>query len=154
MKISTVFLAGLGATVLCSPFALSAEACNGKALRAPITSINSAVTGTATICIGEDGVRGKLAADNLTAGHGYTSWFFYSHGQVSSDPGRFDSVVPEEDDATMRGHVGGLVVESGAMIRLFIFDHPSFGSSDVTRAENLLTPNGGSPVAKAVFIIP
>jgi len=154
-KIATVLLV-LWLSLLFPSLALANDDqdCNGTRLEVNVTSVNSSVSGTAAICIGEDGVRGKLKADGLTVGHGYTVWFFYGEGMNVAPPGRFDSTVAEDDSATFRGHVGGLQVSSGATITLFVFHHPSLGPNNVTRAQNLLTPSGASPAAKAVFNIP
>lgn len=134
-------------------------------LKVDVTALNnSGVSGTATVDIGEDGLRGKLKADGLAPGHGYTVWFFYLEGSSQAGPGRFDSNVAEDDDLIFRGHVGGLRVSSGATVKLLVFDHPDLTAlpptcsarpaTNVARANNLLTPACGSPAAQAVFTIP
>jgi hypothetical protein len=124
-------------------------------LEVTVTSLNgSGVSGVATVDISDDGLRGKLKAQNLTPGHGYTVWFFYMQDGATGGPGRFDSTIAESGEVTFRGHVGGLQVSSGATVKLLIFEHPSLGTTDVTRAANLLTPVGGSAVGQAVFTIP
>jgi hypothetical protein len=62
--------------------------------------------------------------------------------------------VAEDSDFTFRGSVGGLRASSGATIKLVIFDHPDLGPTNATRANNVLTPVGGSMAAQAVFSIP
>jgi hypothetical protein len=124
-------------------------------LEVTVTDFNgSGVSGIATIDISDDGLRGKLKAQNLTPGHGYTVWFFYIQDGATAGPGRFDSTVAESGEVTFRGHVGGFQVSSGATVILRIFEHPNLGTTNVTRAANLLTPAGGSRVGDAVFTIP
>jgi len=136
-------------------FAKTEDDASDLKLTADVTAANgSGISGTATIHIGEDGLRGKLRADNLKVGHAYTVWFFLFQGSAQGGPGRFDSTVAEDDDFTFRGHVGGLRASSGDTIKLVIFDHPSLGASNATRANNLLTPAGGSLAGQALFTIP
>jgi hypothetical protein len=124
-------------------------------LKVRLTQVNnSGITGTAVLNISEDGLIGKVRADHLVPGHAYTVWLFYQEGDDVGGPGRFDSAVAENDDTTFRGRVRGLSVTSGAIVKLVVFDHPDLGQTNVTRADNLLTPNGGSSVAQAVFQIP
>ncbi len=156
-KTNPLVLAGavLTLSLICLPLARAKDDDDGLHLKVDVTTLNnSGVNGMATVDIGEDGLRGKLRADGLTPGHGYTVWFFYQEGADVGGPGRFDSSVPEDDEVTFRGHVGGLRVSSGATVKLLVFDHPNLGATNVTRAVNLLTPAGGSPVAQAVFTIP
>ncbi len=157
MKNSRGLLVVLGFLLICPSLALADEdkSCNGTKLKVDVTSLGgSGVTGTATVCIGDDGLRGSLFAENLTVGHGYTVWFFYGEGTNFAPPGRFDSTVAADNDEIFRGHVGGLKVTGGATIKLKLFDHPSLGANNVTRAQNLLTPMGATPAAQAVFDIP
>jgi len=124
-------------------------------LEVTVTALNgSGVSGIATMDISDDGLRGKLKGQNLTPGHGYTVWFFYIQDGATGGPGRFDSTVADSGEVTFRGHVGGLQVSSGATVTLLIFDHLNLGTTNVTRAANLLTPAGGSAVGQAVFTIP
>ena len=123
----------------------------------------SGITGTATVTIGEEGLRGTLRADHLKVGHPYTVWFFYMDGSNVAGPGRFSSTVAQEDGFTFHGSVGGLHVSSGAVIKLVMFYHPDLTAvppacahmpaSDVARANNLLTPACAMPVAQAMFTI-
>jgi len=139
------------ASVVGLAFARAHDDSDGLQLQAPVTG---AVSGTAVVNIGEDGLRGRLKAENLQVGHAYTVWFFYFEGAAQGGPGRFDSTVAEDGDFTFRGRVGGLRVASGATIKLVVFDHPSLGPNNATRANNLLTPAGGSMAGQAVFTIP
>lgn len=127
----------------------------GLQLTTPVTGANgSGITGTATMSLGEDGLRGRLNATNLKTGHAYTVWLFYFEGNAQGGPGRFASTVAEDSDFIFRGSVGGLRASSGATIKLVMFDHPDLGPSNATRANNVLTPQGGSMAAQAVFSIP
>jgi hypothetical protein len=117
-------------------------------------NVTGAISGTAVVNIGEDSLRGRLKAENLQVGHAYSVWLFYFEGGVQGGPGRFDSTVAEDDDFTFRGRVGGLRVAGDGTIKLVIFDHPSLGPNNATRANNLLTPTGGLQVGQAVFAIP
>lgn len=136
------------------PFARSGDFRDVE-LSAAVTPANgSGIGGTATVTIDEDGLRGKLHAENLKVGHAYTVWMFYFQGNAQGGPGRFDSTVAEDDTFTFRGRVGGLRTSSGDVIKLVIFDHPDLGPNNATRANNLLTPQGGSMAAQAVFTTP
>jgi hypothetical protein len=61
-------------------------------------------------------------------GHAYTVWFFYLQAGATPSPGRFDSAVVAEDEATFAGHVG-MQLPSGSTIELLTFDH-KVASSD------------------------
>lgn len=136
-------------------FARSGSDSEDVQLTAAVTAANSSgISGSATVSVGEDGLRGRLKAENLTAGHAYTVWLFYFEGGAQGGPGRFASTVAEDSDFTFRGSVGGLRVSSGGTIKLVIFDHPNLGPNNATRANNVLTPAGGSMAAQAVFTIP
>ena len=136
-------------------FAKANDDPDGLQLTATVADANgSGITGTATVSLGEDGLRGRLRAENLKLGHAYTVWLFYFEGNAQGGPGRFASTVAEDSDLTFRGSIGGLQASSGATIKLVIFDHPSLGPTNATRANNVLTPTGGSMAAQAVFSIP
>lgn len=167
MKNFRGLLVVLGLLLICPSLALAGEdrGCDGTRLKADVTSLpGSGVTGTVTICIGEDGLRGKLKAENLTIGHGYTVWFFYTEDGKTGGPGRFDSTVAEDEDEIFRGHVGGLQVSSGGTIKLLVFDHPdltavppacsTMTATNVARANNLLTFACAKGVAQALINIP
>jgi hypothetical protein len=141
-------------SIMCLAFARASQN-SGIALQADVAELNnSGVTGRARVEISNEGLRGVLKARNLVPGHGYTVWFFYLEGTNQGGPGRFDSDVAETGEVTFHGHVGGLQASGGATIRLVIFDHPNLGTDNVTRANNLLTPAGGSAVGRAEFSIP
>jgi len=145
----------LSVSIMGLAFARSDDDSQDVQLRAAVTEANgSGISGIATVSIGEDGLRGRLKAENLQIGHAYTVWIFYFEGSAQGGPGRFDSTVAEDNDFTFRGRVGGLRAASGATIKLVIFDHPNLGANNATRANNLLTPMGGSMAAQAVFTIP
>ena len=145
----------LSVSVMGLAFARSGSDSEDMQLTAVVTAANgSGISGTATVNIGEDGLRGKLKAENLKVGHAYTVWCFYFEGNAQGGPGRFASTVAEDGDFTFRGSVGGLRVSSGATIKLVMFDHPDLGPNNATRANNVLTPVGGSMAAQAVFTMP
>lgn len=131
--------------------------CDDVILKVTLTPLGgSGVTGTAILCIGEDGARAQIKAENVNAGHLFTAWFFYkdSPTTLTSGPGRFDSLMSESDKVRFRGRVGGLAASSGAKITVRIFDHGTPSSNNAVRATNVLTATGGTGVADAVFIIP
>ena len=145
----------MSVSVIGLAFAKANDDPDGLQLTATVADANgSGITGTATVNLGEDGPRGRLKAENLKPGHAYTVWVFYLEGNAQGGPGRFASTVAEDSDFTFRGSVGGLQASSGATIKLVIFDHPSLGPTNATRANNVLTPTGGSMAAQAVFRIP
>lgn len=145
----------LSVSIMGLAFAKPNDDSDGLQLTGTVTGANgSGITGTATVSIGEEGLRGRLKAENLKVGHAYTVWLFYFEGSAQGGPGRFASTVAEDSDFTFRGTVGGLRASSGATIKLVIFDHPDLGPSNATRANNVLTPAGGSMAAQAVFSIP
>ena len=74
-KINPLILVGavLAFSVICLAFARANDDSDGLQLTATVTSANgSGITGTATVNIGEDGLRGRLKAENLKVGHAYT----------------------------------------------------------------------------------
>jgi len=145
----------LSVSIIGLAFAKANDDSDGLQLTAMVTGTNgSGITGTATVSLGEDGLRGRLKAENLKPGHAYTVWLFYFQGNAQGGPGRFASTVAEDSDFTFRGSVGGLRASSGATIQLVMFDHPDLGPTNATRANNVLTPMGGSPAAQALFPIP
>ena len=127
------------------------DACNRSVLKVPFTAIGaSGINGIATLCIGDEGVRGSIRTEGLKPGNAYTVWFFYN----TVTPGRFDSNVPDEERAKFSGHVGGLTAASGAKITLLMFDHGKASTDSNILALNLLTPAGGAPAAQAIFTVP
>jgi hypothetical protein len=126
-------------------------ACNGAVIHAAFTAIGlSTVNGSATLCIGSEGVRGTIMAEGLTVGNDYTVWFFYN----AVPPGRFDSDVADATRAKFEGRVRGLRVSTGATITLLMFDHGKASLDSNVLALNLLTPTGGTPAAQAIFTLP
>lgn len=131
--------------------------CDDVIVKTTLTDFGgSGVTGTAILCVGEDGASAQIKAENVNAGHLFTVWFFYMDSQFSatSGPGRFDSAMSEHDKVRFRGRVGGLAASSGATVRLRILDHGTPSSDNTVRATNVLTPTGGTRIADAVFSIP
>lgn len=141
------------------------EDCEGATFTAPVESLNnSGVTGTATLCISENGIHTRIAANNLTAGHPYTVWFLYFDDPLkclipghctpadftipAADPegvlGRYDSIVAGGSTGRFSGHVGGLQPSSGSVIAFAIFSHGSLSADGRLRARQLLTPQDPS----------
>ena len=157
----------LSLTVICTSSAAraeEAEECEGTTLTASLATINnSGVTGTATLCISEDGVHTRITAHNLTPGNPYTVWFVYfddpskclSPGQCTgadavapaADPegvlGRYDSITAKGSTGTFSGHVG-MQPSKGSVIVMPIFAHGSLSSDGHIRARQLLTPQDPS----------
>jgi hypothetical protein len=83
--------------------------------------------------------------------------------------GRYDSITAEESTGRFSGHVG-IQPSSGSVVVMPIFAHGSLSADGHIRARQLLTPQDpslgapglgtpsdgkkGSPVARAVFVIP
>jgi hypothetical protein len=136
------------------------EKCHGTKLTSPLLAENeSGVTGTATICITDGGVRAQVTANDLTAGNAYTLWFIYfddpskcivpagcTDADVftpTDDPegafGRYDSTVARNTFATFLGH-SGENPSSGAVISLEVVAHGAPAEDGKHRARQLLTP--------------
>ena len=146
----------LSVSVMSLAFASSSDDTQDVQLTAAVTAgtSGSGIIGTATVYIGEDGLRGRLDAHNLKVDHAYTVWMFDFAGTAQGGPGRFDSKVAEDGDFVFRGRVGGLRVSAGDRISLVIFDHPDLGPNNATHANKLLNPAGGWFAAKADFTAP
>lgn len=144
--------------------------CDGVTMTQSLKTLNSSgVTGTASLCIGANGVRGHINAASLTAANAYTVWFVYfdnpsncmNPGQCTpadtvlplANPegvfGRFDSTVANGDNTEFFGRVGGMQLSSGSEVHLPVFNHGAASTSDGRfRARELLTPqnpNLGAP---------
>jgi hypothetical protein len=141
--------------------AMAAEQkCNGKTLTAPLLAENqSGVTGTATLCITDGGVRAEVRAKALTAGSAYTLWFIYfdepskcivaaacTDADVftpGDDPegafGRYDSIVAHASSGSFMGH-SGLQPSSGSVVSLEVVAHGVPADDGKHRARQLLTP--------------
>src|SRR5712692_2865894 len=131
--------------------------CDDEILKTTLTALGgSGVTGTAILCIGEDGVRAQIKAENVNAGHLFTVWILYNDtpSGPTIGPGRLDSALSKQDKVRFHGRVGGLAASSGSAITLLVFDHGTPSSNNAVRASRVLTPMGGTPVARAVFDIP
>lgn len=114
--------------------------CDDHVMKGNLTDLdNSGLSGTARLCLGDDGASGGLRVEGTKAGHAYTVWFFYI--EAKSTVGRFDSTIAEGSTTKFAGRVGGLVPASGSVICFVVVDH-----GDVTamtpfmRAVNLLNP--------------
>ena len=167
---SILTLAVAGATsAVAAPSALAdpwfksapvSAAAQAGCLDAPlVTMANSGVTGTARLCISDDGVQAQVASSNLAAANAYTAWFVYfdqpssCQGQrcmppdvIGDDPpgvlGRMDGLVADGSGAaTFSGDYRGLRLVSGSEVHLPIFGHGPANTDDRrARARQLLTP--------------
>ena len=154
----------LSLMLTCTSAFAGAEECEGTALTASLMTLNnSGVTGTAKLCITENGVHTRITANNLTPGNPYTVWFVYfddpsrclTPGNCTStdtvmpaaDPegvlGRYDSITAKESTGTFSGHVG-MRPSSGSIIVMPIFAHGSLSTDGHIRARQLLTPQDPS----------
>src|SRR5215472_5037269 len=78
----------LSVSIIGLAFAKANDDPDGLQLTATVTDANSSgITGTATVSLGEDGLSGRLRAENLKPGHAYTVWLFYFGGERSRRPG-------------------------------------------------------------------
>src|SRR5262249_17412377 len=120
----------------------------------------SGVTGSARLCVLEDGVRAQIAAANLAADNAYTSWFVYfdrpstcKTAQLCSPPdltgedpagvvGRIDGLVADGRGAgAFEGALPGLRLASGSHVHLPTFGHGPANTEDYrARVRQLLTP--------------
>jgi hypothetical protein len=134
--------------------------CHGKKYIAPLVAENdSGITGSALVCIADDGVTAKVRANNLVAGDAYTLWFIYfdvpstclTPGSCNDadvftpldDPagsfGRYDSIVAGNAPFLFSGH-SGLQPSSGSVISLEIVAHGTLADDGKHRGRQLLTP--------------
>jgi len=106
----------------------------------PFPGVDSGLSGTARLCLGENGAAGRLRVEGTKAGHAYTVWFFYIE-QNGSTVGRLDSTVAEGSTTAFVGRVGGLVAANGSIICFVVVDHGDVTAmTPLMRATNLLTP--------------
>jgi hypothetical protein len=126
--------------------------CNGSVQKTHISALNhSGLSGTATLCLGDDGASARLRVEGVTPGHAYTAWFFYYEG-VSFVVARFDSALAGQSKLTLSARVGGLAAAIGSQIQLVVVDHGDVSSlTPFVRAQNVLTPAGKPFSAIAVF---
>ena len=159
--VSVVFASSLA--VICSANLATAAGtdCGGKVLKVAISPgpTQPPISGTATLCIEESGVRGEVAASDLFPGHAYTVWLVYfdnpdncqtpgacGHPDVISpyDPqgvlGRFSSGVADGSEMTFSGAINGLRLSTGSDVRLVILRHQMASDDNRARARQLLSP--------------
>lgn len=106
----------------------------------PFPGVDSGLSGTARLCLGDEGAGGRLQVVGTKAGHAYTVWFFYIE-QNGSVVGRLDSTVAEGSATAFAGRVGGLVAANGSVICFVVVDHGDVSAmTPLMRATNLLTP--------------
>jgi hypothetical protein len=124
-----------------------------------VTMADSGVTGTARLCIGDDGVQAHVATSNLATDNAYTAWFVYFDrpsncktqpcmppDAIGEDPagvlGRMDALVADSSGAgAFAGDFRGLRLSSGSQVHLPIYGHGPASTDDYrARARQLLTP--------------
>ena len=163
MKSIISVLSALTLAVLCSanPATAAGNDCAGTVLKADIGPgpTQPPITGTATLCIEDSGVRGQVEAADLFPGHAYTVWIVYfdnpdncqmpgacSHPDVISpyDPqavlGRFSSGIPSGSKMIFSGAINGLRLSSGSDVRLVILRHQMASDDNRELARQLLSP--------------
>ena len=110
--------------------------CDDNVMKGNLTTLNnSGLTGTAKLCLGDDGAAGRLRVEGTVPGHAYTVGFFYID-QDGSVVGRMDSTVAEGSTTAFAGRVGGLVAASGSVICFVVVDHGDV--TDVTKVTPLM----------------
>jgi hypothetical protein len=136
---------------------------------------NSGIVGNAELCLGEQGVRASVQADNLSDGNAYTTWMVYfDHPSdcsakpctpadaVGDDPAgvvsRIDGLIADGGPETFAGMYRNLRLSRGGEVHIPIFSH-GVASADDHRAlaRQLLTPQdpglgvmGGAPADGAL----
>jgi hypothetical protein len=124
-----------------------------------VTMADSGVTGTARLCIGDDGVQAHVATRNLATDNAYTAWFVYFDrplncktqpcmppDAIGEDPvgvlGRMDALVADSSGVgAFEGDLRGLRLSSGSQVHLPIYGHGPASTDDYrARARQLLTP--------------
>jgi len=137
--------ASIATCLILAPASLLAQNtdCNRSVQKADITALNnSGLSGTAMLCIGDDGASAQLHVEGTVPGHAYTAWFFYFEG-TNVVVNRFDSALAAQSTTIFSARVGGLAPASGSKIRLVIVDHGDVSAlSSFMRAVNVLTPAG------------
>jgi len=127
--------------------------CNGGIANADITALNnSGLSGTAMLCLGDEGASARLRVEGTIPGHAYTAWFLYIEGNNVA-VNRFDSALAAQSTTTFSARVGGLAPAIGSSeIHLVVVDHGDVsGLTSFNRARNVLTPAGKPFSAVAVF---
>lgn len=121
----------------------------------------NAITGNATMCAGEEGIKGKITAQHLVPGDAYTIWFVYFDNpgacaipnncsgadlvNPAADPvgvfGRFSSAVADDDgNARFSGAVNNFSPSAGSQVWFALFQHGPASSDPKARSRQLLTP--------------
>lgn len=154
----------LGFWFVCSSAnAMAGEKCSGLALQQAVTDegTGSGITGNATLCADDHGVRAEMELENLTPGVAYTVWFVYfddpSQCRKPQECGPPD-VSMGDDPVGVLGRIYGFVadesgkrefaadlpdfrISSESHIHLSLFGHGMANDSDGRfRARQLLTP--------------
>jgi hypothetical protein len=149
--------ASIATCLLFAPASLLAQNtdCNKSIQKADFTTLNSSgLSGTAMLCIGDNGASANLRVEGTVPGHGYTAWFFYIEG-ASVVVNRFDSALAAQTSTIFSARVGGIAPASGSKIRLVVVDHGDLaGLTSFVRAQNVLTPAGKPFSAQVDFVQP
>jgi hypothetical protein len=144
-RVKFIAAASIATCLLVAPASLLAQNtdCNRSVQKADIAALNnSGLSGTAMLCIGDNGASAQLHVEGTVPGHAYTAWFFYFEG-VNGTVGRFDSALAAQSTTIFSARVGGIAPASGSKVRLVIVDHGDVsGLSSLVRAMNVLTPAG------------
>jgi hypothetical protein len=151
--------------------ALAGVECDGQTFNLPIMAVpGSDVTGNATLCVDDNGVRAKIETEKLTPGFAYTIWWAYIDHPEKCDPqpcdenafldpddplgvfGRMDSLVADETgSAVFEDKVHNLRLSSGSQVWLVGHQHgPASKDDNRFLARQLLTPQdprGGAPAS-------
>jgi hypothetical protein len=157
-------LLAAGAGVVATPATASADGdgCHRR-LKAPVAALlEPDINGHARLCLGREGVSGRMEVGHLQPGHAYTVWFVYLDDPtkcVGGGPGvcgdadfagakplgvfgRYDSAVaPRRGEEDFEGRVRGFRPRRGSQVWLLMFGHGPADTSDRSHlARQLLTP--------------
>lgn len=157
--IGGLLTAALG--LLAPPGAIANDGECQRRLRAAVAPLMEPdVAGRARLCIGRDGVSGRMEVEHLKRRNAYTVWFAYIDDPsqcatpfACSDAdfgavkplgvfGRFDSVVAGADgEEEFEGRVRGMRLRRGSQVWLLVFGHGPADLADRSHlARQLLTP--------------
>lgn len=148
--------------VLLSGPALAEGQCSNEPIQSPMHPAYpyEPITGSATLCATQSGLKAQMRASNLVPGHAYTVWWIYidEFPACSSMPecdfllffaddpaavmGRMGSAIAGANGkAHFGGSVNGMVASPGAEVWLFMMDHEEASLEDGRAlARQLLTP--------------
>jgi hypothetical protein len=160
-------LACLFVGLLTLTFVPRAAADCDQLLKSPVSPHDSAIQGSAELCIDEDLVHATMRTENLTPGDAYTIWFAYIDDPTKcgnykgGKPGVCqdeDFFLPAENPAGVFGRMDGTIAgksgrarftgsfrdlrfSHGAVVLLLMFGHgPASSTDNRYLARQLLTP--------------